>query len=391
MRRTEIQQEIRKMRFEEVYGSWHERRLTQEEGSRILGICTRTFRRYIDRYEESGLEGLSDKRLTQASFRRAPVDEVMAVSDRYRLRYRGWNVSHFHAWYKREGGKRSYNWVKNTLQSKGLVEKTSKVGDHRKRRERSPLPGMMLHQDGSSHEWIPGKKWDLISTMDDATNEHYSLFFVKEEGTASSFLGVREAILKRGLFCSFYTDRGSHYWFTPEEGGKVSKTQLTQFGRAMKHLGIEMIAAYSPQARGRSERAFLTHQDRLPKELALHGITTMEDANRYLAKMYLPSFNAEFMKPATEEGSAFVPWIGSNLDDILCEQHGRIVTADNCVSFAGQILQIPANTYRCHYVKVKVRVHRYTDGSMAVFHGPRKLADYDAQGIQKKTKKEKAA
>jgi transposase len=379
MRRTEIQQEIRKMRFEEVYGGWNESRLTQEEAARILGICTRTFRRYIDRYEETGLEGLSDRRLTQVSSRRAPVDEVIAVAQEYRLRYQGWNVSHFHTWYKREGGKRSYNWVKNTLQSRGLVAKTSKVGDHRKRRDRSPLPGMMLHQDGSSHEWVPGKKWDLISTMDDATNEHYSLFFVKEEGTASSFRGVREVILKRGLFCSFYTDRGSHYWYTPEEGGKVSKIQLTQFGRAMKHLGIDMIAAYSPQARGRSERAFLTHQNRLPKELALHGITNMEDANRYLEKTYLPAFNTEFMKPATEAGSAFVPWIGSSIDDILCEQHGRIVTADNCVSFAGRTLQIPADKYRCHYVKVKVRVHRYVDGSLAIFHGPRKLADYDAQ------------
>jgi hypothetical protein len=249
----------------------------------------------------------------------------------------------------------------------------------------------MLHQDGSSHEWVSGKKWDLISTMDDATNEHYSLFFVKEEGTASSFRGVREVILKRGLFCSFYTDRGSHYWYTPEEGGKVSKTQLTQFGRAMRHLGIDMIAAYSPQARGRSERAFLTHQDRLPRELAFHGITTMEDANHYLEKIYRPAFNAEFMKPATEEGSAFVPWIGSSIDDILCEQHGRIVTADNCVSFEGRTLQIPADRYRCHYVKVKVRVYRYTDGSLAIFHGPRKLADYDAQGIQKKMKGNKAA
>ena len=391
MRRTEMLQEVRRMRFEEAYGVWTERRLTQEEAARMLGVCDRTFRRYIDRYEESGLDGLLDKRLTQASSRRASVDEVMAVARQYEGRYRGWNVKHFHSWYRRDGGGRSYTWVKNTLQSRGLVSRTTKKGTHRKRRDPSPLPGMMLHQDGSTHEWVPGKKWDLIVTMDDATSEHYSMFFVQEEGTSSSFQGVRDVILQRGLFSSFYSDRGSHYWYTPETGGRVSKGQPTQFGRAMKQIGIEMIAAYSPQARGRSERAFGTHQGRLPKELALQRITTMDAANRYLAEVYRPAYNTEFMQPATEEGSAFIPWVGANLDDILCEQYARTVTADNCVSFEGKTLQIPTDLYRCHYVRVKVRVHRYIDGSLAVFHGPRKLADYDAQGKLKENKKEKAA
>jgi len=391
MRRTEILQEIRIMRFEEAYEVWTERRLSQEEAARILGVCTRTFRRYINRYEESGLDGLLDKRLTQASSHRAPVDEIIALARQYESRYRGWNVKHFYSWYRRNGGQRSYTWVKNTLQSRGLVSKAARKGTHRKRRDPSPLPDMMLHQDGSTHEWVPVKKWDLIVTMDDSTNEHYSMSFVQEEGTASSFQGVRDVILQRGLFSSLYTDCGSHYWYTPETGGKVSKGQLTQFGHAMKQIGIEMIAAYSPQARGRSERAFSTHQGRLPKELVLYGITTIEAANRYLAEVYQPAFNTEFMQPATEEGSAFVPWGGSNLDDILCEQYQRVVTADNCVSFVGKTLQIPANQYRCHYVRVWVRVHRYTDGSLAVFHGPRKLADYDAQGKLKQSKKGKAA
>jgi transposase len=387
MRRTEMLQEIRKMRFEEVYFGWSESRLTQEEAAVILGVCDRTFRRYIDRYEERGLEGLLDGRLTQASFRRAPVDEVMLVSERYSSRHRGWNVKHFYSWYRRDGGRRSYSWVKNTLQAKGLVLKSSKRGVHRTRRDRAHLPGVMLHQDGSNHEWVPGKKWDLIVTMDDATNEHYSMFFVEEEGTASSFQGIREVIVQKGLFSSLYTDRGSHYWFTPKEGGKVSKTQLTQFGRAMKHLGIQMIPAYSPEARGRSERVFGTHQDRLVKELALRGITEMDAANRYLLQVYMPAYNVEFMQPAPEEGSAFVPWKGENLDDILCEQEERTVSADNCVSCEGMKLQIPANRYRCHYVRVKVRVHRYLDGSLAIFHGPRKLADYDRQGKLKEMKK----
>jgi len=139
--------------------------------------------------------------------------------------------------------------------------------------------------------------------------------------------------------------------------------------------------------RGRSERPFQTHQDRLVKELALYGITDMDVANRYLAQKYLPAFNAEFMRPAPEEGSAFIPWKGENLDDILCEQNERTVSADNCVSFEGKKLQIPANRYRCHYVRVRVRIHRYMDGSLAIFHGPRKLADYDSQGQLKERKK----
>ena len=380
MKPTKVLQEIRKMRFEEAYEGWNAGRLTQSEAARILGVCERSFRRYLGRYETDGLDGLIDRRLEQASNRLAPVDEVMALTDEYRRRYMGWNVKHFHSWYTRTGGTRSYTWVKRRLQEAELVPKSKKRGAHRKRRERSALPGMMIHQDGSTHEWVAGKKWDLIVTMDDATNEHYSMFFVEEEGTASSYRGVRDVIEARGLFSSFYSDRGSHYWHTPEAGSKVDKDNPTQFGRALRHLGIEMIAAYSPEARGRSERAFGTHQGRLPLELAAANITNMETANRYLREVYMPAFNAEFACPAPEEGSAFVPWIGGSLGDILCEQHERTVSADNCVRFDGLILQIPADRHRCHYVKAKVRVHRYAGGNLAIFHGPRKLADYNREG-----------
>lgn len=386
MRRTELLQEVRKMIFEEVYGVWQERRLTQEEAARMLGVCSRTFRRLLDRYEECGVEGLTDKRLCQASHRRAPVDEVFEVVERYRKRHQGWSAKHFYAWYRRDGGKRSYTWVKCRLQEEKLIARAPGRGKHRKRRERSPWPGMMLHQDGSTHEWTPGAQWDLILTMDDATNEHYSLFFVEQEGTSSSFQGIKEVIEKRGLFSSLYTDRGSHYWLTPEAGGKVDKANLTQFGRAMKRLGIQMIPGYSPEARGRCERMFGTHQERLPKELALAGIKDMEAANRYIREVYLPAFNAEFMQPAMEQGSAFVSYIGKALDDTLCEQHERVVGKDNCVSFEGLKLQIPPDQYRMHYVKVTVKVHRYPDGSMAVFHGPRRLASYDQQGGLKEIK-----
>ena len=368
------------MRFDEAYAGWNAGRLTQEEAARILGVCERSFRRYLSKYEAEGPEGLIDRRLEPVSNRQAPVDEVLALTEQYRKRHEGWNVKHFHGWYQRAGGTRSYTWVKSRLQEARLVNKGKKQGLHRKRRERSPLPGMMIHQDGSTHEWIDGQKWDLIVTLDDATSEHYSMFFIDQEGTASSLRGVREVIAARGLFSAFYSDRGSHYWHTPEANGKVDKQNLTQFGRALGQLGIEMIAAYSPEARGRSERAFGTHQGRLPQELALAGITTMASANCYIDEVYRPAFNAEFTQPAIEVGSAFVPWIGGRLDDILCEQYERTVSADNCVRFDTLILQIPADRHRCHYVKAKVRVHRYASGDLAVFHGPRRLADYDPEG-----------
>ena len=381
MKRSVVLQEVRKMRFEESYEGWKEGRLTQEEAAMLLGVCDRTFRRYLMRYEDQGMQGLIDKRLGQISHRRAPVDEVMALSDLYSNRFCGFNVKHFYSWYRRAyQGSRSYTWVKNTLQQKGLVPKAALKGTHRKKRTRAPYAGMMLHQDGSRHQWVAGKYWDLIVTMDDASSEHYSMFFVEEEGTQSSFGGVKEVIEQHGLFASLYTDRGSHYWHTPEAGGKVDKSNLTQFGRAMSQLGIRMIAAYSPEARGRSERAFSTHQDRLVKELAMERITEIKQANDYLANTYMPAHNAEFATAPQEPDSVFVPWAGTALQDILCEQYDRTVGNDNCVKFEGLKLQIPADHYRCHYVRVAVSVHRYPDGGLAIYHGPRKLAAYDPNG-----------
>jgi transposase len=392
MRRTGLLQEIRKMRFEEAYEGCKRGRLTQEEAARLLGVCDRTYRRYLVRYEEHGMEGLIDHRLGQKSHRSAPVDEIVALADLYSNRYQGFAVKHFYSWYQRaHGGVRSYTWVKNKLQGKGLVPKASRKGAHRKQRPRAPYIGMMLHQDGSKHEWVPGKLWDLIVTMDDATSEHYSMFFVEEEGTQSSFQGIQEVIYKQGVFASLYTDRGSHYWNTPEAGGKVDKGNLTQFGRAMQQLGIEMIPAYSPEARGRSERNFRTHQERLIKELSLAGITEMDQANKYIQDVYLPAFNNEFAIMPEEPASMFVPWAGNPIEDILCEQYERTVGNDNCVRFDGLILQIPQDKYRYHYVKVKVRVLRYPSGSLAIFHGHRKLASYNSKGKEVVKSKQQAA
>jgi transposase len=369
------------MRFEEVYGRWQAGRLMQEEAAEILGVDVRTMRRWTRRYEAEGLEGLIDQRIGAVSARRAPVDEVLKVQDFYRKRYGGFTAKHFHEKLCEEHRlQRSYTWTKRVLQEAELVVKAKRRGAHRKRRERRALPGMMLHQDGSRYEWVAGCQWDLIVTMDDADNTIYSAFFVEEEGTMSSFLGVRRVIETKGLFASLYVDRGSHYFLTPKAGGKVDPSHRTQFHRAMAQLGIELIAAYSPQARGRSERLFKTLQDRLPKELALAGIATMGAANRFLERTYLPAHNRRFRVTPADTGSAFVPFIGPGLADILCLHDTRSVANDNTVRYNGLVLQIPQDTHRCHYVKSTVHVHEYPDRTLAIFHGPRKLARYDAKG-----------
>ena len=380
------------MRFQEAYKGWQDRGLTQEEAGQLLGVSGRTFRRQIGRFEAEGMQGLIDLRMSQISCLRAPADEVLGLQRLYSSSFSGWNVKHFHAWYGRDhGGTRSYSWVKNVLQEANLVVRSKLRGKHRKKRERKPLPGMMMHQDASTHEWVPGQMWDLVVTMDDATSEHTSMFFCAQEGSDSSFHGIGQTIARKGLFCSLYTDRGSHYFHTPEAGGKVDKSKPTQVGRGLKQLGIEHIAAYSPEARGRSERAFDTHQGRLPHELAKAGITDMNAANGYLERVYMPNHNAEFAVPATEAGTAYVPYIGVGLPDILCSQFERVVGNDNCVSYECFKLQIPKSSARAHYVKTNVYVHQYVDGTMALFHGPRKLADFDPQGKPIKQELKKAA
>ena len=381
MRQTDGLQKTIMMKFEEAYHGWTERRLTQAEAAQSLGVSVRTFRRYVNRYKDGGLDGLRDKRQSQVSHRRAPVDEELRLLERYRQHHEGWSVRRYYASYQRDGGTRSYSWVKNTLQAAGAVAKMLKRRASRRRRESTTWPGMLLYQDGSRQEWAPGQHWDLIVTLDDATNEHYSMFFCAQEGTHSSFQGVREVIEAHGLFCSLYTDRTSHYWHTPAAGGKVDKHRLTQFGRAMQQLGIEMIAAYPPEVRGLSECVFDWHQERLPQGLAAAGITDMATANAYLKETYLPAFNAEFAHPSREAGSAFVPCPDrATLDDILCEQFTRTVGKDNCVRVDGLVLQFPADRYRYHYIIAKVKVSRHQDGTLSIHHGPRRLARYDAQG-----------
>ena len=382
MRRTEALQGVRMIKFLDILGRYEALEFNQLEAAELLGVGERTFRRWCQRYEEDGEAGLLDRRLGKASGRRVPVDRADEVEALYRTRYAGFTAKHFHEHLVKDHRFNwGYTWTKAFLQSKGLLEKARRRGAHRRKRPRRPLPGMMLHQDGSRHEWLAGQPMlDLIVTLDDATSAIYSAFLVEEEGTASTFRALEEVFGRHGLPLSLYTDRGSHYFHTAAAGGAVDRGAPTQVGRALAHLGVEHIAAYSPQARGRSERVFHTLQDRLTKELALAGITTVEAANLFLRDVYLPAHNARFAIKPEQDGSAFVAIAGIDLGEILCVQEERQVGNDNCVSFNRLKLQIPASPLRAHFVKARVKVRQYHDGTHAIFHGPRCLGRYDRRG-----------
>jgi transposase len=381
------------MRFSDVLGRTERSELSQMEAAELLGISERTFRRWRERHREEGEAGLSDRRL-HPSAKRAPVAEVERMLGLYRDIYRGFTVKHFHEHLvKNHGYTLGYTVTKLHLHRSHLVTPARSRSAHRKKRPRRPMVGMMLHQDASTHSWLPGaaSKLDLVVTMDDATSAIYSAFLVAQEGTGSSLRGIREVVASHGLFCSLYTDRGSHYFGTPAAGGRVSKTVLTQVGRALKQLGIEHIAAYSPQARGRSERVFSTLQDRLPKELALARITTVEAANTWLREQYIAEHNKRFAIVAEQEDSAFVAAETFVWREILCVQEDRQVGNDNTVKWRKFSLQLPSSRLRPHFVKTTVRVHEYPDGTLAVFWGPHRLADYDGAGVMAQSEKKRAA
>ena len=312
MRRTEAREAVRMAMFLNLLHRWESAELNQAEAAELLGVTERTFRRWTRRYEEDGEAGLLDHRLGKSSGKRVPADRAAEVERLYRERYQGFTVKHFHEHLVKDHGFGwGYTWLKLHLQWAGLAPKAPRKGAHRRKRERRPLRGMMLHQDGSRHQWLEGRALDLIVTMDDATGAIYSAFLTEEEGTASTFRALKPVFLAHGLPMSLYTDRGAHYFHTPKAGGEIDRGHLTQVGRALEQLGVEHIGAYSPQARGRSERTFATLQDRLVKELRLAGITDIEAANAFIGEVYLPAHNARFAVPPAGEGSAFTPFRAS--------------------------------------------------------------------------------
>lgn len=386
MGRAEVLQGVRTMRFEGLLDRHERGELSQEEAAEMLGVSERTFRRWRDRLRDEGPAGLRDRRIGKPSSRRAAVEEIQRMLGLYQERYEGFTAKHFHEQLvKRHDYKLGYTVTRLALHGAGLTKPAPRRSAHRKKRPRRPLVGMLLHQDASRFAWLAGEgqQYDLVVTLDDATSAIYSAFLVEEEGTQSSFRGIAEVIARHGLFCELYTDRGSHYFHTPKAGEPVSKRVRTQVGRALAQLGIRHIAAYSPEARGRSERAFRTLQDRLPKELALAGIATLEAANRWIAETYLAAHNALFAVAPEQAGTAFVPDRGGAAGETLCIQEERRVGNDNTVKWRRLSLQIPPSPLRPHFVRATVRVHEYPDGRLAVFHGPHRLADYDDQGNQR--------
>ena len=372
----------RAMKVQEVILRAMAKKITWWQAAEILGLSDRSMRRWRERYQEFGYDGLFDRRQGKPSPKRVPVAVVEQVLGLYRDRYFDLNVRHFHEKLAAEHGvDLSYTWVKLALQGAGLVARGRKRGVHRKRRPRRPLPGMLLHIDGSHHRWFQDERWyDLIVILDDATSEIYYAQLVEEESTVTVMAALRAVIERKGLFCALYSDRGSHFWLTPKVGGKVDPHRLTQVGRALRELGIQMIPAYSPQARGRSERNFGTWQGRLPQELRLHRIHSVEEANRFLRDHYIAEFNRRFQVRATQSGTAFLARRGQNLDLVFSLQFERAVNRDNTVSFQHLRLQIEAVRWRATLAGCTVRVHQHLDGTLTITHGPQRLGRYSAEG-----------
>lgn len=383
MGRTMWLQDHRMRKFKDVLRRVEARALSGAEAGELLGLSERQFRRYRRRYEESGEDGLLDRRLGKGSPRAVPAEEVVWMLELYRREYNGWRVAHFHdALKERHNFQWGYTWTKTQLHAAGLVPKAKHRGRHRRKRERKPCIGMMLHQDASMHAWLEGEPaLDLVVTLDDADSTIYSAFLVPQEGTASTFKALSDVFAMKGLPQSLYTDRGSHYFTTPRAGGKVDKGNPTQVGRALASLGVDHIAAYSPEARGRSERMFGTLQNRLVKELAQAGIRDREAANRFIAQDYLPRHNKRFAKEPALPESGFVTVIDkAMLTETLCLHEERTVARDNTVTVGKLTLQLPSGVGRPHHVKAKVCVHIYPDETRAVFRGPTLIARYDQHG-----------
>lgn len=371
------------MKVQEVILRAIGRQITWMQAAEILGVSDRSMRRWRWRMEQHGYDGLFDRRLKRPSPKRVPLLVVEEVLRLYRERYFDFNVRHFHEkLVSQHGIKLSYSWVKAALQTAGLVERRRKRGKHRRRRERRPLPGMLLHIDGSSHAWLGPERGrqDLITVLDDATSRVYYAQLVEQEDTASVMAALKAVIQGHGVFCSLYSDRASHFVYTETAGKGPQRRVRTQVGRALEQLGIELIPANSPQARGRCERLYGTFQGRLPQELRLRKIRSLEATNRFLREIFITQHNAKFSLPPAQSGTAFVPYTGADLEKIFSHQEERLVGNDNTVTFGKLRLQIPPQKFRFSLARCRVLVCRHLDNTLSVHYGPHRLARYDATG-----------
>jgi transposase len=372
----------RMMKLQDVLLKAMAKKISWVTAAEIIGVTPRTMRRWRERLEEDGYKGLADRRKGKVSFRRVPLRTVEQVLALYQEKYYDLNVRHFREKLAEEHGiQLSYTWIYQALVGAGLAQKRRKRAPHRRRRLRRPLPGMMLHIDGSKHQWFNDDRWyDLIVILDDATSEIYYAQLVEEESTRTVMLGLREVIETRGLFCSLYSDRGSHFFVSLKDSPGVDKNRLTQVGRAMKELGIQMIAAYSPQARGRSERSFGTWQGRLPQELRLAGIRTVGEANRFLRERYIREFNAKFTVPAAEKGTAFRRPSRTDLNWVFTVQTERVVAKDNTVAIGARQWQIGKTRFRHTLAGSMVTIHEHLDGTISIRYGPHVVGRFTSDG-----------
>jgi len=372
----------RMMKMQDVLLKAMAKKITWWEAAEIIGVTDRTMRRWRERLQEHGYSGLADRRKNKPSEKRVPLATAEQVLRLFQERYYDLNIRHFHEKLQEEHGiELSYTWVQKALQGAGLVSRRKRRGKHRRRRERRPLPGMLLHMDGSKHQWFCDERWyDLIVILDDATSEIYYAQLVEEESTRTVLAGLREVIRNQGLFCALYSDRGSHFFVTPKAGQKVDKHRLTQVGRAMKELGVQMIPAYSPQARGRGERNFGTWQGRLPQELRLAGITQVEEANRFLRERYITQFNEKFLVEATEKGTAFRRTARADLEWVLTVQTERVVNKDNTVAIGERMWQLEKSRFRSTLAGCTVTIHEHLDETVSIRYGPHVVGRYGADG-----------
>src|SRR5437763_8251959 len=372
----------RMMKVQEVLLRAMAKKITWWQAAEILGVNERSMRRWRERLEQDGYDGLADRRKGVVSPKRVPLETCETVLGLYREVYYDLNIRHFHEKLREEHGiELSYTWVQKALQGAGLIAKRSKRGTHRRRRPRRPMAGMLLHIDGSKHGWFQNsQRYDLIVILDDATSEIYYAQLVEEESTRTVMAGLREVIETKGLFCALYSDRGSHFFHTPKAGEPVDKQRLTQVGRALKELGVQMIPAYSPQARGRSERNFGTWQGRLPQELRLANILSVEAANAFLRDGYLAEFNRKFAVPAQEKGTAFRSCSRKDLDWVFTIQTERVVGKDNTVAIADRRWQIDKTRFRHTLAGCTVTIHEHLDGKISIRYAPHVVARFDLYG-----------
>ena len=381
------------MKIQDVFTRAHHKTLTWREAADILKVNERTIRRWKQTIEQNGYEALLDHRTRRPSPKKAPASAANRVKALYRNLYQDWNVKHFHEQLAKYGISYKYTWVKNLLQGAGFVEIKSRKSKHRKKRPRKPLIGMMLHIDGSDHPWIPllgSQRQCLILVMDDANNDVYYAKLVPEENARECMLALYKTVAQQGIFCSIYSDRAGQFFYTPKDSKKVDLSNLTQIGRALYELGIERIPAYSPQARGRSERMFGTWQGRLPQELKLQGIKTVPDANRYILEVFLPWYRKNLIKEPPQKGSAFTPYHGKNLDLIFSIKEQRTVNHDNTVQWKKQILQIEPSKFRISFAKCKVMIHELLDETITITYGPHIIGRFNLNHNSKTMKNNNA-